>query len=88
MTDELSVRLQEAETRIEDLEIEVGSLTTELADRNADLEALSVQFTPNVGDDEPPFRERVRDLLDLDWSARDERIFDELRRLKGAGCPA
>ena len=33
---------------------------------------------------ESAFRREVRDILNLDWSARDERIFAELRKLKAA----
>ena len=42
---------------------------------------LNERFTPD-GHHESWFRQQVRDLLGLDFSARDARIFDELRRLK------
>lgn len=38
---------------------------------------------PDTGDPESRFRAQVRELLNLDWSARDAQIFAELRRLKG-----
>lgn len=41
-----------------------------------------ITMNPSTGEPETKFRERVRDLLDLDWSTRDENIFSELRRLK------
>lgn len=39
------------------------------------------RFDPN-GNPESEFRQRIRDILNLDWSTRDEKIYDELRRLK------
>ena len=44
-------------------------------------ENLNRRYDPN-GNPESDFRQRVRDILDLDWSARDEKIYEELRRLK------
>ena len=35
-----------------------------------------------AGYEETPFRAAVRDLLDLDWSTRDEDILAEIRQLK------
>lgn len=41
-----------------------------------------VNINPDTDMPEEKFREKVREALDLDWSTRDERIFEELRRLK------
>jgi uncharacterized protein (DUF2236 family) len=38
-------------------------------------------LNPDTGDYEHPFREQVRDILGLDWSTRDEAIFERLRSL-------
>lgn len=40
------------------------------------------QGTDRADFNESGFRERVRYILGLDWSARDETILEELRRLK------
>lgn len=37
--------------------------------------------TPD-GNDEGPFREEVRNILDMSHMSRNDQIFDELRRLK------
>lgn len=42
---------------------------------------VNTRYTPN-GAVESKLREQVRHLLDLDWSARDERILAEIKRLK------
>lgn len=39
------------------------------------------RFTPDMNT-ETHFRQDVRDILNLDWSARDFAILEELRRLK------
>ncbi len=39
------------------------------------------RLTPD-GHPESNFRQQIRDILNLDWSTRDQRIYDELRRLK------
>ena len=74
--------LKEAEARIEELESELEEAHALVDELQEKLDGLTLNFVPNVGDEEPPFRAVVRDLLDLDWSARDEKIHDELRRLK------
>lgn len=47
------------------------------------------RYTPD-GHPESLFRQRVRDVLGLDWSARDDQIVDEVLRLKAleAKCQA
>ena len=42
---------------------------------------VNVRRTPD-GNPESNFRQQIRDILDLDWSTRDEKIYEELRRLK------
>ena len=42
---------------------------------------VNVRRTPD-GQTESKFRQQIRDLLDLDWSTRDEKIYEELGRLK------
>ena len=42
---------------------------------------MNRRYTPD-GNPESHFRQRIRDILGLDWSTRDEKIYDELRRLK------
>lgn len=39
-------------------------------------------INPETGGEEDRFRQQVREALDLDWSTRDYKIFEELRRLK------
>ena len=46
-----------------------------------DSKEVNQRLTPD-GNPESNFRQRIRDILDLDWSTRDEKIYEELRRLK------
>ena len=46
-----------------------------------DSREVNQRYTPD-GNPESHFRQRIRDILNLDWSTRDEKIYDELRRLK------
>jgi chromosome segregation ATPase len=75
-------RIEELESELEEANATINRLENDLNESKEELRSLTVQFVPNTGEEEPKFREAVRDLLDLDWSARDERIFDEVRRLK------
>ncbi len=46
---------------------------------------MTVDLTPvnpDTGNAESTFRQKVRDILGLDWSTRDLTLYDELRRLK------
>lgn len=84
MTDRESLEqeIERLEAELEEAKAEIGRQDDRLAELQDTIDNLSLQFIPNAGEDEPPFRAAVRDALDLDWSVRDERIFDELRRLK------
>lgn len=42
---------------------------------------VNVRYTPTRRL-ESLFRQQVRDILDLDWSTRNDQIFEELRRFK------
>lgn len=75
-------RIDELEDKLDEAKTTINGLENDLVESRDALRNLMQQFTPNVGDDEPPFHERVRDVLNLDWSTRDEKIFEELRRLK------
>lgn len=46
-----------------------------------DAGEVNRRYTPD-GNPESLFRQRIRDILDLDFSARNEQIYEELRRLK------
>lgn len=48
-----------------------------------DSSEVNVRYTPDRHP-ESQFRQKIRDILDLDWSTRDDKIYDELRRLKRA----
>ena len=52
-----------------------------------DSKEVNQRLTPD-GQPESKFRQQIRDILDLDWSTRDEKIYDELRRLKTLGHKA
>lgn len=41
----------------------------------------NTRLDPN-GNEETHFRQEVRNILDLDWSTRNYKIYEELRRLK------
>lgn len=46
-----------------------------------DNKEVNQRFTPD-GNPESHFRQTIRDILNLDWSTRDWKIYEELRRLK------
>lgn len=79
---ELQDRVDELEGELEEAHAEEARQSVLVEELQEKLDNLTANFVPNTGDEEPPFRASVRDLLDLDWSVRDEKIYEEIRRLK------